>query len=240
MMQHPNMPGGPPPFGGRGQPPGQPYPQQGQPYPPQQGQPYPPQQGQPFSQQPGQPHAPQQGHPHGQQPGQGRGTRLKRIKTIVTVLVFIAVLLVGVSTFWSRFKEDQTLTVGTCVTVSGSNDDPTFEDADCDTGDQFRLRVLERGKDVTSCGEGQIEYTSTSKGRRGRSSTTTTCLAPVFEEGKCYKDTDDAAGVAVSPCSEADHKVTKAVDQEHVECEGGAAEVAIPAWPRAYCLADPE
>ncbi|WP_296140535.1 hypothetical protein [uncultured Tessaracoccus sp.] len=233
MTQHPNMPGGQTPFGSQGQPPGQPW-------PPRQGQPYPHQPGPQFGQQPGQPQPPHQGQQPGHQPGQQRRTGLKRVKAILSVLVFLAVVLVAVSTLWSRYKEDQTLAVGTCVTVSGAKDDPTFADADCDTGDQFRLRVLERGKDVSSCGEGQIEYTSTSRGRRGRSSTTTTCLAPVFEEGKCYKDTDDAAGIAMSPCSEADHKVTKAVDQEHVECEGGATEVAIPAWPRAYCLADPD
>ena len=178
----------PPPYPG-GQQPHDPY-LTGQPY--QQGQPYQP--GQPAGQ------SPHPAYPAGGFTPPPKKSSLKWLWILLGVFGVIGVLIVaGAITLAVLTKDNVTdsddLGVGDCATLAEkSSDDVRATKVECSSTD-FHFVVAQKVQTRGTCGD-YFEYYfyRESKGSDSGQEGDVLCLAPVYQEGKCYQEADSSAG----------------------------------------------
>ncbi len=202
---------------------------------------------------PGQPGSPQQPDQHFSEqqpehqtgaPSEPKRSAFQKIKVILSV---VALVIVGGITAWNWYsgqQRDKALTVGHCVQVTGSENEPKIEPADCDAdgSEQVVVRVVEKHDRKAVCSDKMMQFEETSKRRRSSSEKTkTVCLAPVLQEGKLYLEDRSLMTELreVKSAEEADFKVAKVHDSADGSCGPEEHALVYSKWPRTYCLAEP-
>lgn len=129
--------------------------------------------------------------------------------------------------------EDPSLAIGSCVVISGSNEDAMVTKAACDDKDTASWMIVETLEPGLTCTDMQGYYSTT---------TTTYCLEPNLYMGVCYTDFDTLQGLKVVSC-DSDEAVFKVdgmgFDVDDSYCEAGETPKTFGGQKVTYCLVAP-
>lgn len=175
--------------------------------------------------------------PEGPAPRSG----FQKARTLIGGIVVIALLAVGGWSLWSNYQTTSALEVGKCVVVTGTEDDPDVEEADCD-GDDFTFAVGKVEDRAGACGDGYLEF-SVSRERRGQvTDETVGCLYPNFKVDTCYDElpADDLMVFAPVDCPGGYFKISSVEESVDAECGAEAIPLfTVPEPARTFCAVEP-
>lgn len=170
---------------------------------------------QPGQQAPGQPGP----YPH---PGVQAPSKPGPVRRVLSFIVIAAVVGVGGFALYSNFVSNAALKAGNCIVITGEEGDLDHKEVKCDDDANYSYLVTEVTNGEAACGEAEVPYTISSKGKYSSKEKTnkTTCLIPNFIADKCYKIVDDTIwDFQIADCAGADFKVTKVEESATANCE---------------------
>ncbi|MFC0430253.1 hypothetical protein [Kutzneria buriramensis] len=107
---------------------------------------------------------------------------LTGVGVVVIGLIVKVALSFGLSTAVTSADDAHNTAVGECATVSGTTTKPNYEKVDCASGKQnYVVGIVLKSTDECPTDKGYDEYYE-----EGTLNNVKLCIAPVFEDGKCY------------------------------------------------------
>jgi hypothetical protein len=162
------------------------------------------------------------------------------VRNIISIVIGIAVLGSLAFQFFGDRQREQALQVGSCVSVSGAEDDTDVKAADCDgdAAEGIVFHVIEVHEGGATCDQPMVQYTEVEEKRGSENTNKTVCLGEVLKVDECYETFDGVAGLRSVDCPGGEFQVTQREDAESLECAADEFLYAYEKWPRAYCLAE--
>lgn len=161
------------------------------------------------------------------------------LKALIPILLAIAI---GGWALWSNFGPGSaTAEAGECLVMSGTHEDVSHEEVDCDDVEQFSYIVGSVHEGEVACALDEVPFTSGTERFGNFTVDETLCLVENFHVDQCYDFTTDVQGFERVDCGSVTNgfRVTDKIDQAEASCTNGENLWTYSEPPLTYCGEQP-